>query len=486
MTKQDTILFEIIYSIVYMLIQTVSKAIKNKVFMKNNPVHILLLNCPRQWPRLPPLGIASLAGYLRSHGLGVEVVDLNRIFYQLMTGEIKKIWEIPVFPAFSEKLWDFLNLHYATRLETEIERIICHPAPSIGLSVWHSNIFFCRRLAEVIKQRAPYKRIIIGGPQVTLDYNMGKEHLLEKFFFADQIIIGEGEQSLLNILTACGNGVKIIDFCERADPDSLTAPDFSDFKQYDYRYKNTYPIWMNRGCIRRCAFCVEHTLYKRFRTKSPDLVADEMKGFYRNSAITNFVFYDSLINGDLIKFERFLDLLIQNDLPIKWEAQVLIRPDMPDILFSKMKQAGCYNMFIGLESGSDSILRRMGKGFSVSDAGLFFKKCRKAGLHFEISMIVGFPGETVDDFRATYRFLDENAEYIPKLAQINPYMDLSGAPINALDNQENQSPPVEQVRLWISKLVNLCKEKNIRLTQAYINNLTDNQADFHIRSGTII
>lgn len=491
---------------------------------KNKAKSILLVNSPRIWPRLAPLGLASLAGWLSYHAVSVDVIDLNQFFYQRMPANIKKLWEIPVFPAFSLKLWDFLRGQYPDLFHDALNQVIAHPAAVIGLSVWHSNYFFSRELVSEIKRSAPEKVIVAGGPDVTLACNLGETLALEKYFFADTLVAGEGERSLLNILTSGSvNGVKIHYFNETQTADEIPAPDFSVLKQYQYPYSGAYPVWMNRGCIRRCAFCVEHTLCRMFRTKSPAKMVDELERFYRNDGISHFIFYDSLINGNLILFEEFLDLLIERGLPIKWEAQVLIRPDMPDRIFGKMKKAGCYNMFVGLESGSDRILAQVRKGFTTADASRFFARCSDAGLHFEISLIVGFPGETNDDIKATMVFLDRNAGIIPKLAQINPYLDLPGSPMNMkkrgkdemrddvlfLEKKRTQktfsthdvseldyisselhgrldSPTVAQVRGWIDEIVALCKSRNIRVTSAYINNLLALDADFDAEKGRIV
>jgi len=418
------------------------------------------------------LGLASLSGYLNSNGIQTQVIDLNQYFYSIAPEKIKRLWEIPVHPSFSEQIWDFLSIHHPAEMKKVTDYIQNHTAEFIGLSIWHSNKTFALKLAESIKRTSPTKKIIAGGPEITLQYNIDNNSI-EKFFpYADHYVVGEGERSLLNIFTNEIND-KVLVFNEIPNLDSIPAPDFSFFDHYKYKYRRTLPFWMNRGCINRCEFCVEHTLTKKFRSKSPELVVQEMRSFHLKNKIRHFVFYDSLINGNLNLFEIFLDCLIKESMPITWESQVLIRNDMHQAVFEKMKQSGCVNMFIGLESGSDTILKLMKKKFTTEDASDFFRKCSDANLFFEISMILGFPGETELTFRETCDFLSDNAKNIPKLAQLNPFQPLAGSPVVKKGDSECKCNPK-----WTEKIIKLCKAKNIRYTPAYINNLQQINEDF--------
>ncbi len=427
---------------------------------------VILLNCPRIWPRLPPLGLASLAGYLNSNGARTQVIDLNQYFYSITSDKIKQVWEIPVNRSFSEQVWDYLSIHHPDEKKKAIDYILSHNAKIIGLSVWHSNGAFAKKIAELIKKIDPSKKIVVGGPEITLRFNADKNSVEEFFPFADHYIIGEGEKPLLNIFTNTDNN-KFFVFDEIENLDSIPPPDFSFFDQYKYKYRRTLPLWMNKGCINRCAFCVEHTLTKKFRSKNPLLIVKEIKHFHLTKGIRHFVFYDSLMNGNMNLFEKFLDHLIKENLPVTWESQILIRNEMSEKIFKKMKQSGCVNIFVGLESGSDYILKLMKKKFTTKDASRFFRKCHNANLHFEISMILGFPGETQSTFKQTCAFLSDNAHNIPKLAQLNPFQRIAGSEIVKKTTHTNPQNTTSQT----NQIINICREKNIRYTPAYINNL---------------
>jgi radical SAM superfamily enzyme YgiQ (UPF0313 family) len=128
-----------------------------------------------------------------------------------------------------------------------------------------------------------------------------------------------------------------------------------------------------------------------------------------------------------------------------------------------MKKSGCYNLFVGLESGSNNMLRAMNKGFNLETALDFFKSLNKAKLQFEISLIFGYPGETEGNFRDSLDFIRQNKKLIPKIAQANPFVDYLG-------DHENKYP-LNTVKSRIRKFLRILELEKIRYTKSFINNL---------------
>ena len=165
--------------------------------------------------------------------------------------------------------------------------------------------------------------------------------------------------------------------------------------------------------------------------------------------------------------KNFAHLLINKNISIQWEAQIAIRPEMKRQLFKLMKKAGCYNLFIGLESGSDKILSAMHKGYSQSIALNFFNELASTSLHYEVSLITGFPSESDDDFNETLEFLKNNKHAIPKIAQINPFVNYSPASIKTTQAHQNNIGAQR-----VQQLLTLLEKENIKYTRSFINNLT--------------
>jgi radical SAM superfamily enzyme YgiQ (UPF0313 family) len=126
-------------------------------------------------------------------------------------------------------------------------------------------------------------------------------------------------------------------------------------------------------------------------------------------------FTDPLFNGNIPVLHELCDRLIAEDLRIRWSAMVAVRREMTDELLRKMKRAGCDMLHIGMESGSDKVLKLMGKGYTTALAWEVFSRIHKAGIRFNTNVIVGFPGETTADFLDTVRMVRRLKRY-----RINP------------------------------------------------------------------
>jgi radical SAM superfamily enzyme YgiQ (UPF0313 family) len=230
-------------------------------------------------------------------------------------------------------------------------------------------------------------------------------------------VIGEGEKAIFNILEG---QKKKSDFLKK----SMTwTPAFLDFSCLNTEYySKTIPLLSSRGA-NSAAILFRRQLYKKIRQHSPAYVCDLIKFLIEKHKINTFVFSDSLINYSNAWLEEFCTLVLKNKLVVKWEAQMRVDGNFDQNLGRLMKNSGCYNLFIGLESASPITLRNMNKGFNPDTALEFLKKLKHAGLHFEISLIFGYPGETEADFNSTLNFVLKNKSIIPKIAQANPFID---------------------------------------------------------------
>ena len=85
-----------------------------------------------------------------------------------------------------------------------------------------------------------------------------------------------------------------------------------------------------------------------------------------------------------------------------------------------MKRAGCKALQFGIESGSQRILRKMNKPFSIDQAELILRSSFSAGIQNFINLLIGFPGETEEDFMETLCFLERNRQFIQGFGSITP------------------------------------------------------------------
>lgn len=307
---------------------------------------------------------------------------------------------------------------------------------AIGFSIFKSNESNSLKLAHAVKKVNSKIKIFFGGPQC-----FSWQHTMtpKKALIADIVFTGD-----------------IFSF-----KDLDLSPDFSGFNLEKYERKRALPILSSRGCFNECAFCSERLLTPDYCVRKPENTLNEIR-YNKNQFNTKwFTFHDSLINGRLDRLERLCDLISGEN--IVWDAQAIIRKDMTKKLLIKMKQSGCFNLFIGLESGSERTLKLMKKNFTIDEAEHFFKMCNDIGLHFEISLIAGFPGEREEDFKETLNFIKRNKNSIPKIAQINPFIKYPGTDV--------KSVPIQKGLERVKRLINTAENAGIKYTGAFINNL---------------
>lgn len=273
-------------------------------------------------------------------------------------------------------------------------------------------------------------------------------------------VIGEGELPFLKI--ARGDKAKIFRFEEIENLDTMPFLDFDSFNLKTYQ--PVLPLFSSRGCRFKCAFCSENLLYQKFRQHSAGYMIEELKALKLKYEIGTFVFCDSMINSDTDWLDEFCERLLNEKLNIKWEAQLRVAANFPQELAVKMKKSGCFNLFIGLESGSNRILNLMKKGFDSATAAVFFDRLKSAGLHFEISLIFGYPEETENDFKETVDFISKNKHLIPKVAQVNPFVDY----LNAFPEI---TFPSEQGLKRVADFIEFLNKEEIAYTRSFINNL---------------
>jgi len=156
------------------------------------------------------------------------------------------------------------------------------------------------------------------------------------------------------------------------------------------------------GCVGNCTFCYYDPNYNYSFFDNRRVISDLSK-FKRKYNIRNISFDDPTF---LVSPKRIVDLaklIIQENLDVKWKANArldfLMRFSLADL--ETLKQSGCYLLHVGLESGSERILKLMNKKINVKNSLLRLEDCKKIGIGFSLQFILGIPTETIDDLKMT-------------------------------------------------------------------------------------
>jgi anaerobic magnesium-protoporphyrin IX monomethyl ester cyclase len=310
------------------------------------------------------------------------------------------------------------------------DRILETNPEVIGFSMQVPSEIISMAVARKIKERDASKIIVFGGPECL----RARPELYLDGRTADFIVRGEGEVTLLELLKALENKTPLescdgIGFRSKGtvvvnkprkpqDLDQRPFPDFSVFDREKYEWKHALPMVASRGCIRKCAFCVDTWRQEAYATRRPEDVVAEMEHLIKTYKIELIHFNDLLLNGDLKNLEKICDLMIQKNLKVLWCGQMAVRK-IDASLFKKMRATGCSGYSLGMEHASQKVVNLMRKNFNVKDGGDMIRNTFHANIHLHLNWIIGFPGEEREDLIEGAKFVLKHRRYIYVLCPIS-------------------------------------------------------------------
>jgi radical SAM superfamily enzyme YgiQ (UPF0313 family) len=164
-------------------------------------------------------------------------------------------------------------------------------------------------------------------------------------------------------------------------------------------------LFTSRGCPYGCTFCgAKATWTRKFRARSPESVVAEIREAYRRLRIPNFFISDDLFTLNRERVLAICEQILRAGLPITWTCLSRVNTVDPEML-ALMKRAGCYLISFGLESGSQAVLDRLGKGTTVEQGIRAVEMSHAAGIKVFGSFMVGSPGETPETVEQTIRLI---------------------------------------------------------------------------------
>ncbi len=280
-------------------------------------------------------------------------------------------------------------------------------------------------LAKYIKTVNPKSVIVFGGPFVTI---RPVESLLP-FGQADYWIKGSGELPLLqlyrSLLGQSNSSVEeipgvifkkgtIIHQSARCTfpAEDERAPDFQGLSLRDYQYDHPVtgtrtlflPYRLSKGCPSRCTFCTGR-LVDSYTYKSPSKVVSELACLSEKYHSTNFQFADASINGNPRQLSEVCNAL-KHSLPhIRWYAYAKVSGFDKNLLF-KVKEAGCFSLFWGIESAYQPTINLLGKGFRVESMFELLDYSISIGITNFVHVMYNTPHESIKDIEALEALID--------------------------------------------------------------------------------
>jgi radical SAM superfamily enzyme YgiQ (UPF0313 family) len=264
-------------------------------------------------------------------------------------------------------------------------------------------------------------RVVIGGPHVS-----AFPRSVLDVIPADIAVAGEGEDTLPEIADgvaleeirgiAYRSGDQVLETASRdlqMNLDSIPIPDRSLVNLELYRGDVEYGIPLergerifrliaSRGCKFECTFCARHTTFGRIpRFRSAGNVLEEIGLCIRQYGARKLIFMDDTFTADEAFVQELCEGIMREKMDVRWGC--ITRVDVPASLMELMRKAGCILLEMGVESGSERVLKSIKKGISVPQAVKAFKTAHALGIKTKVFFIVGFPGETEEDLEESIK-----------------------------------------------------------------------------------
>ena len=354
-------------------------------------------------PYEPPLGLAYIAAMLEANDYDVKILDCLA-----------------------------LELHS----KQIVESIRAYKPDLIGVSCLTANRFDAFNTVSLAKQASPKSVVCIGGPHVSLTAQDTLEHIQA----IDVVIRGEGEHTVTDLIRTMEKGddfkkvlgiswrdseKNIIHNADRppiANLDKIPFPAryLLPLKKYSPHYVpylpdnvqgNIFSLIASRGCPYRCSFCQTPSLWgTKIRYRSVKNVISEIEHCIETFGYKAFRFHDDTLTISRKWILQFCEELINKGKNTPWSLCGRVNTVDTQML-EMLKEAGCYSIVFGIESGDSQILKNINKGINMKQIKDAIKLTKKAGILPFGYLMTGNPGENEEALLKTIE-LTKNLEFI--------------------------------------------------------------------------
>ncbi|MCJ7447906.1 MAG: B12-binding domain-containing radical SAM protein [Bacteroidales bacterium] len=261
----------------------------------------------------------------------------------------------------------------------------------VGVSFHSFSVKYARQIRDKFKGK-----LICGGHHPSAL----PEQMLSIGY--DQVVVGEGENAIINIIQGNNNKVIYSKDCEHKyfyGINEIPIPDYTGLKYTGFSGDVPYGINIitSRGCPFSCNFCASSDFWKRkYTTRSSENVLNEI-----NQRITEgfktWIFEDDNFTANK---KRVFEICSQLDGKLPW-LTIGRAESLDEELCRELRRAGCYKIFLGIESLSQEVLDRCGKNTTVEKMMKGIEIAENAGIETISQFMVGLPGDTIKNIEET-------------------------------------------------------------------------------------
>ena len=283
-------------------------------------------------------------------------------------------------------------------------------------------------IVRFVRQHSPSTKVIMGGPFINAvsKYPAKAQEYVLKNTGADVYVCdSQGEKTLADILAAL-RGRQFDELAKlpnlvyttdnrtfqrtRPAPEANhldnNAVDYGLFRKDERIFD--YPVLLRtaRSCPFHCSFCNFPAMAGKHVVSELEVIERQLR-FLHDKGVRFLVFIDDTFNVPLPRFKNLLRMMIRNRFEFDWMSFFRCS-NADDETFDLMQESGCKQVFLGIESGDQTILNNMQKFAKLSKYREGIQKLNERGVKTYASIICGFPGETERTFKNTLAFLEDS------------------------------------------------------------------------------
>ena len=286
---------------------------------------------------------------------------------------------------------------------------------------------------RVLKAQLPETRIVLGGPEV----GPIARDVLERHGSVDAVVRGEGEFAFCDLVWAylrggdpaavpgvsARVGDRIVDGPERepvADLDSIPSP----FQGRSHSTEGSAYVETYRGCPHTCGYCFEGKGSTRIRSFSWERIAEDIDAVASTPGMESFSFIDPVFNLTMDRLERLADIMAPHAARGVRLHTIEVDLERVDARQAQLlARAGVASVETGPQTTGAAALATCRRSFDAERFAQGVAACKDVGISVECDLIVGLPGDTVDDVLAS---LDFAIDLDPGVVQLSTLHVLPG------------------------------------------------------------
>ena len=378
---------------------------------------------------------------------GVELVTREIVLHQYGQSILKQILD----ERYDVRLINFDRMvsrgqfHYVGDYDTDLDRVADYLAAMdgriIGFYTICNNFVNVADLAKRVHKKAPGAKLFFGGPHATMTW----EHCLEAFPFLSAVCMGESEYSITPLVEALLSGGSLENVpgigyrgpdgaCHKTAPCALIPQDeLTRYVVYDPEYlaveeRSTMFVEGGRGCPFRCSFCSTSRFWLRhFRVKPVQSLIGEMDNHCQRMGFKRFAVEHDMFTANRKHLTEFCNTLIARGSPYRWACSSRIDV-LDETSIRLMAASGCDEVFLGIETGSPRMQKRIDKHLNLEDSIPKIILMQQLGINVKASFIYGLVDETEEDFLLTLDMLRRLYLAGVRYLQLHRFFPLPGTP----------------------------------------------------------